>query len=206
MTFSRVALCRRTLPVGCRRHQRPCLIFFRSPFERRCVRVARLVLPNFSKLILYAPRYAPPAWPSVSGRGPHSRLFRACARADGQLLLDRDAHGNVSVSKIETERLLVGCVLEALERLRAEGKYGGSFKPQYHFFGYEGRSCLPSAFDVDYCYALGFTAGALIGAGFTGYTSSISNLGAPGVLVWLAGLPNSGDRAGGVAPQQLRRR
>ena len=103
-----------------------------------------------------------------------------------QLLADRDSHGNVAVSKIETERLLTVCATAELEKLRAQGKYSGSFAPQFHFFGYEGRSCLPSNFDSNYCYALGYTAGALISRGQTGQIASVGNLLAP-VEEWSAG-------------------
>jgi diphosphate-dependent phosphofructokinase len=71
-----------------------------------------------------------------------------------QLLLDRDPHGNVQVAKIETEKLLAQTVAAELEHLAKHGKYKGSFSPQFHSYGYEGRSCLPSPFDATYCYAL----------------------------------------------------
>ena len=103
-----------------------------------------------------------------------------------QLLLDRDAHGNVAVSKIETERLLCTTLQTELQKLAAKGKYKGKFSPQFHFFGYEGRSGLPSQFDSNYCYALGYTAGALIGLGKAGYISSVNNLQAP-VEAWECG-------------------
>lgn len=71
-----------------------------------------------------------------------------------QLLLDRDPHGNVQVAKIETEKLLAQTVASELEHLASHGKYNGSFTPQFHSYGYEGRSGLPSTFDATYCYAL----------------------------------------------------
>ncbi len=103
-----------------------------------------------------------------------------------QLTLDRDPHGNVQVSLIETEKLLSEMVSRRLEVLRAEGKYNGKFTPMHHFFGYEGRCADPSNFDADYCYALGFNAACLIQAGVTGYMSSVRNLVKPAVQ-WVAG-------------------
>lgn len=103
-----------------------------------------------------------------------------------QLLMDRDPHGNVQVSKIETEKLLIEMVKENLKKLKAEGKYNGKFSEQAHFFGYEGRCAMPSNFDADYCYSLGYNAFALILAGLTGYLSSVKNLTAP-ASEWKAG-------------------
>ena len=103
-----------------------------------------------------------------------------------QLTLDRDPHGNVQVSLIETEKLLSEMVGKRLAVLAEEGKYNGRFSPLHHFFGYEGRCAAPSNFDADYCYALGYNAANLIAAGVTGYLSSLRNLTAPSVQ-WLAG-------------------
>lgn len=103
-----------------------------------------------------------------------------------QLTLDRDPHGNVQVSLIETEKLLSEMVATRLEELRKEGKFNGKFAAQHHFFGYEGRCAAPSNFDADYCYALGYNAACLINAGVTGYMSSLRNLTKPSVQ-WLAG-------------------
>ena len=103
-----------------------------------------------------------------------------------QLTLDRDPHGNVQVSLIETEKLLSEMVGRRLEEMRKEGKYNGKFSALHHFFGYEGRCAAPSNFDADYCYALGYNAAMLINAGVTGYMSSLRNLTAPSVQ-WLAG-------------------
>ncbi|XP_059661114.1 pyrophosphate--fructose 6-phosphate 1-phosphotransferase subunit beta-like [Cornus florida] len=103
-----------------------------------------------------------------------------------QLLLERDPHGNVQVAKIETERMLIEMVENELEKRRQEGLYNKQFKGQSHFFGYEGRCGLPSNFDANYCYALGFGAGALLHSGKTGLISSVSNLGAP-VEEWTVG-------------------
>jgi pyrophosphate--fructose-6-phosphate 1-phosphotransferase len=82
-----------------------------------------------------------------------------------QLLLDRDPHGNVQVAKIETEKLLAQTVATELAKLAKEGKYTGQFSPQFHSYGYEGRSCIPSAFDATYCYALGQNVAALLAQG-----------------------------------------
>ncbi len=103
-----------------------------------------------------------------------------------QLTLDRDPHGNVQVSLIETEKLLSEMVGQRLEQMRAKGKYNGKFSALHHFFGYEGRCADPSNFDADYCYALGFNAACLINAGVTGYMSSVRNLVKPAVQ-WIAG-------------------
>ena len=93
-----------------------------------------------------------------------------------QLVMDRDPHGNVQVSRIETEKLLIGMVEKRLSDLKAAGSYKGKFSAQNHFFGYEGRCAAPSNFDADYCYSLGYNAAALLGAGKTAYLSSVRNL------------------------------
>ena len=103
-----------------------------------------------------------------------------------QLSLDRDPHGNVQVSLIETEKLLSEMVGTKLAAWKEEGKYTGKFAAQHHFFGYEGRCAAPSNFDADYCYSLGFAASALIANGKTGYMSSIRNTTAP-AEEWIAG-------------------
>lgn len=93
-----------------------------------------------------------------------------------QLLMDRDPHGNVQVSHIETEQLLMDMVKKELEKRKEEGHYDGIFHPVKHFFGYEGRSSIPSRFDANYCYALGMNASVLLTHGYTGYISQIENL------------------------------
>jgi pyrophosphate--fructose-6-phosphate 1-phosphotransferase len=103
-----------------------------------------------------------------------------------QLTLDRDPHGNVQVSLIETEKLLGEMVKARLSEMKNAGEYKGKFGTQYHFFGYEGRCAAPSNFDADYCYSLGYTASVLIGAGKTGYMSSVRNTTAP-AAEWIAG-------------------
>jgi pyrophosphate--fructose-6-phosphate 1-phosphotransferase len=103
-----------------------------------------------------------------------------------QLLMDRDPHGNVQVSRIETEKLLITLVEARLKEMKASGSYKGSFSYQNHFLGYEGRSAFPSNFDADYCYSLGFTAFLLIANGLSGYISSIRNLARP-AAEWVAG-------------------
>jgi pyrophosphate--fructose-6-phosphate 1-phosphotransferase len=103
-----------------------------------------------------------------------------------QLCLDRDPHGNVQVSKIETEKLLIEMVEVELAERKLEGKYKGKFAAQNHFFGYEGRCAAPSNFDADYCYSLGYNAAVLIGNGKSGYMSSIRNTTAP-ASEWIAG-------------------
>ena len=96
-----------------------------------------------------------------------------------QLALDRDPHGNVQVSLIETEKLLSTMVAQKLEKMKKEGLYTGKFAAQHHFFGYEGRCAAPSNFDADYCYALGTSAAQLIAAGKTGYMAIVKNTTAP---------------------------
>ncbi len=103
-----------------------------------------------------------------------------------QLMLDRDPHGNVQVSLIETEKLLSGLVAEYVAKSEAFKAAKGKFSSLHHFFGYEGRCADPSNFDADYCYSLGYNASALINAGVTGYMSSIRNLVKPAVQ-WIPG-------------------
>ena len=103
-----------------------------------------------------------------------------------QLTLDRDPHGNVQVSQIETEKLLAEMVSKKLKQWAEEGKYVGKFASITHFFGYEGRCAAPSNYDTDYCYALGYTAAMLAAAGKTGYISSVRNTTAK-AEDWVAG-------------------
>ncbi len=93
-----------------------------------------------------------------------------------QLSLDRDSHGNVQVSLIETESLLSEMVAKRLAEMAEAGQYSGKFAAQHHFFGYEGRCADPTNFDADYTYALGYNAAMLINSGLTGYMSSVRNL------------------------------
>ena len=103
-----------------------------------------------------------------------------------QLALDRDPHGNVQVSLIETEKLLSNMVAAKLDKWKKAGKYVGKFAAQHHFFGYEGRCAAPSNFDADYCYALGTSAAQLIANGKTGYMAIVKNTTAP-ADEWVAG-------------------
>ena len=103
-----------------------------------------------------------------------------------QLTLDRDPHGNVQVSLIETEKLLSEMVDKKLKQWKKEGKYDGKFSTLSHFFGYEGRCAAPSNFDADYSYSLGYTASLLIAAGKTGYMASVRNTTSP-AKEWIAG-------------------
>ena len=103
-----------------------------------------------------------------------------------QLALDRDPHGNVQVSLIETEKLLSRMVADKLAIWKHQGKYVGKFGTQHHFFGYEGRCAAPSNYDADYCYSLGYNASRLIANGKTGYMSIIKNTTAP-AAEWVAG-------------------
>jgi pyrophosphate--fructose-6-phosphate 1-phosphotransferase len=103
-----------------------------------------------------------------------------------QLTLDRDPHGNVQVSLIETEKMLIEMVAKKLAALKAQGIYKGKFAAIHHFFGYEGRCAAPSNFDTDYCYSLGYTASILIAENKTGYMSSVRNL-TESADQWIAG-------------------
>ena len=123
-----------------------------------------------------------------------ARLSAGCAAVfqslpkgiQAQLCNDRDPHGNVQVSLIETEKMLAEMVKARLAEMAAEGKYNGKFSTQTHFFGYEGRCAAPSNYDADYCYSLGYTAAALIGAGKTGYMANVRNTMRP-ASEWIAG-------------------
>ncbi|MBR4207274.1 MAG: diphosphate--fructose-6-phosphate 1-phosphotransferase [Lachnospiraceae bacterium] len=103
-----------------------------------------------------------------------------------QLFLERDPHGNVQVSLIESEKLFSEMVKDELAKRKAAGSYKGKFSAQHHFFGYEGRCAFPSNFDADYCYSLGYNAFMLIQYGYTGYLSKISNISKP-ADEWVAG-------------------
>jgi pyrophosphate--fructose-6-phosphate 1-phosphotransferase len=122
-----------------------------------------------------------------------------------QLALDRDPHGNVQVSLIETEKLLSTMVAQKLEKMKKEGKYVGKFAAMHHFFGYEGRCAAPSNFDADYCYALGTSAAQLIANGKTGYMAVVKNTTAPAEQ-WIAGgvphtmMMNMEKRSGEMKP------
>ena len=103
-----------------------------------------------------------------------------------QFLADRDPHGNVQVSRIDTEKLLALSVAKRLAEKKKAGTYKGKFSSYTHFFGYEGRCAFPSNFDADYCYALGYNAFILIAGGVTGYLSSVRNL-VKSAKEWTAG-------------------
>ena len=103
-----------------------------------------------------------------------------------QLFLERDPHGNVQVSLIESEKLFSALVKDNLAARKKEGTYNGKFSALHHFLGYEGRCAFPSNFDADYCYSLGYNAFMLIQYGYTGYLSKVSNLSKP-AEEWVAG-------------------
>jgi pyrophosphate--fructose-6-phosphate 1-phosphotransferase len=120
-----------------------------------------------------------------------SRELFACfpKEIQKQLIMDRDPHGNVQVSKIETDQLLIQLVKDELKKRKENGKYKGKFAAQGLFIGYEGRSCFPSNFDANYSYSLGLTAALLVSEGVTGYMSCIRGLADP-VESWQAyGIP-----------------
>lgn len=106
-----------------------------------------------------------------------------------EVLLLRDKHGNIPLSQVETEKLLIDLVSDRIREMKAEGQFQGSFSPLSHFFGYEGRCVQPSNFDADYCYTLGYTAAQLIRGGVTGYTVSARNLTAPASEWVMGGVP-----------------
>ncbi|MCQ2236436.1 MAG: diphosphate--fructose-6-phosphate 1-phosphotransferase [Bacteroidales bacterium] len=117
----------------------------------------------------------------------NAELFKSLpTTVSTQLALERDPHGNVQVSLIETEQLLAEMVAKKLAAWKKEGKFVGKFATQHHFFGYEGRCAAPSNFDADYCYSLGRVAALLIASGKTGYMSSVRNTTKP-AAEWLAG-------------------
>lgn len=117
----------------------------------------------------------------------NAKVFESLpALIKSQLLMDRDPHGNVQVSRIETEKLLIEMIRTKLEKMKSQGEYIGKFSDLAHFFGYEGRCAFPSNFDADYCYSLGYNAFALINFGLTGYLSSVKNL-TQSADKWVAG-------------------
>ncbi|MBQ7208682.1 MAG: diphosphate--fructose-6-phosphate 1-phosphotransferase [Lentisphaeria bacterium] len=125
----------------------------------------------------------------VAGKlaGASAEVFKSLpAGIRSQLCRDRDPHGNVQVSLIETEKMLAQMVGTRLKEMKAAGTYKGKFATQTHFFGYEGRCAAPSNYDADYCYSLGYSASALIGAGRTGYMANVRNTTAPAEQ-WIAG-------------------
>ena len=137
---------------------------------------------------------------------PNAAIIRSLPETvSRQLALDRDPHGNVQVSLIDTEQLLAAMVGKKLEQWKKDGLYHGKFSTQHHFFGYEGRCAAPSNFDADYCYSLGFNASMLIAAGKTGYMSSVKNTSKP-VDEWIAGgipitmMMNMEKRSGEMKP------
>ena len=136
----------------------------------------------------------------------NAAIFRSLPESvSRQLALDRDPHGNVQVSLIDTEQLLAEMVGRKLDQWKKDGLYHGKFATQHHFFGYEGRCAAPSNFDADYCYSLGFNASMLIAAGKTGYMSSVKNTSKP-VDEWIAGgipitmMMNMEKRSGEMKP------
>ncbi len=119
-----------------------------------------------------------------------ARVFDSLPRGiQQQLLMDRDPHGNVQVSRIETEKLLTEMVAEKLAEMQKRGAFKGKFSALNHFFGYEGRCAFPSNFDSDYCYSLGYTAFVLIANGVTGYLASVRNLARPAERWTAGGIP-----------------
>jgi diphosphate-dependent phosphofructokinase len=108
-----------------------------------------------------------------------AKVYGSLPREIQEVLLRRDSHGNVPLSQVETERLLIDLVSDRIRLLKSQGKADVKFSSLSHFFGYEGRCAMPSNFDADYCYSLGFAAGQLVRAGLTGYTVNVRNLTKP---------------------------
>ena len=146
------------------------------------------------------------AWLGKNLTPANAATFKSLPEGVGnQLALERDPHGNVQVSLIETEKLLSEMVGKKLAEWKAEGKYVGKFAPLHHFFGYEGRCAAPSNYDADYCYALGSSAAQLIANGKTGYMAIVKNTTAP-AEEWVAGgvpitmMLNMERRSGAMKP------
>lgn len=114
----------------------------------------------------------------ISGQlSDHSaRVYASLPEDIQEVLLRRDSHGNVPVSQIETERLLMDMVADKIKHMKSKGETEAKFSPLGHFFGYEGRAAFPTNFDSDYCYSLGYTAAQLVRADLTGYTVNVQNL------------------------------
>ncbi|MDR0289902.1 MAG: diphosphate--fructose-6-phosphate 1-phosphotransferase [Treponema sp.] len=139
---------------------------------------------DFAKVSAYHDQIA---WLSSRLTGPSFKILESLPPEIGkEFLAERDPHGNVQVSCIETEKLLIGMVAKKLKSLKAANAYKGKFSPLAHFFGYEGRCAFPSNFDADYCYSLGYSAFVLIASKLTGYLSSVRNLTATADK-WIAG-------------------
>jgi pyrophosphate--fructose-6-phosphate 1-phosphotransferase len=139
---------------------------------------------NFARITSYIDQLS---WLGIRLTGTSYKLLQSLPPEIGkEFLAERDPHGNVQVSRIETEKLLIGMVEKRLKFLKASGVYKGKFSALAHFFGYEGRCAFPSNFDTDYCYSLGYSAFVLIASGLTGYLSSVRNLTAPADK-WIAG-------------------
>lgn len=146
------------------------------------------------------------AWLGKNLTPANAATFKSLPEGVGnQLALERDPHGNVQVSLIETEKLLSEMVGKKLAEWKKEGKYVGKFAPLHHFFGYEGRCAAPSNYDADYCYALGSSAAQLIANGKTGYMAIVKNTTAPAEN-WVAGgvpitmMLNMERRSGAMKP------
>lgn len=142
---------------------------------------------RFSKISLASARVE---WVVDSLGAQSAELFKSLPPTiQAQLLMDRDPHGNVQVSRIETESLLVDMVERRLAEMKRSGTYKGTFSALRHFFGYEGRCAFPSNFDADYCYSLGFNAFLLIAARMSGYMSIVKNLSQPADSWTAGGIP-----------------
>jgi pyrophosphate--fructose-6-phosphate 1-phosphotransferase len=117
---------------------------------------------------------------------PSAKVYGSLPEDAQEVLLRRDSHGNVPLSQVETERLLMDLVADRIALMKAEGKTQAKFSPLSHFLGYEGRCAAPSNYDADYCYSLGYAAAQLVRAGLTGYTANVRNTVRP-ADEWVAG-------------------
>ena len=156
----------------------------------------KTLISELNDLMAHADESLPKSFAKAESLGELAKLGLTAASASlyfslpaairEQLVADRDPHGNVQVSRIETEKLLIGMVEARLSEQKKAGQSKAKFSHQNHFFGYEGRCAAPSNFDADYCYSLGYTAAALLGAGKTAYLSSVRKLTLP-ANKWIAG-------------------
>ncbi len=163
------------------------LVEFIPEMKRLIAELNTLLAANAAQLAKLGTPEEQRAWVAGSLSRESSAAYASLpATIQRQLLMDRDPHGNVQVSRIETEKLLSDMVEAKLLDLAKAGAYKGTFSSLHHFFGYEGRCAFPSNFDADYCYALGYTAFLLVAEGRTGYMSAISRIHRP-AAEWIPG-------------------
>lgn len=160
------------------------LIEFIPAIKRLIAQLNELLASDEGKKVALKDHYT---WIKSKLTGENAEVYNSLPEGVAkQLTMERDPHGNVQVSLIETEKLLSEMVGNKLAQWKKEGKYTGKFAAQHHFFGYEGRCAAPSNYDADYCYALGVSASELISNGKTGYMAIVKNTTAP-AEEWVAG-------------------